>query len=101
MLSATTKQDTTVNLEIFVVKIFSGSMAATKINLTKLACTINANAVRGRSYEKFFTRKFIIRKFLYTKFPDLWYITFHIPEHIPEPYNHLAQNYVTHYGMLD
>ena len=42
-------------------------MAATKINLTKLACTINANAVRGRSYEKFFTRKFIIQKFPYTK----------------------------------
>ena len=42
-------------------------MAATKINLTKLVCTINANAVRGRSYENFFTRKFIIRKFLYTK----------------------------------
>ena len=29
--------------------------------------TINANAVRGRSYENFLTRKFIIRKFLYTK----------------------------------
>ena len=42
-------------------------MAATKINLTKLACTIIANAVRGRSYENFFTQKFIIRKFLYTK----------------------------------
>ena len=41
-------------------------MAAMKINLTKLACTINANAVnavRGRSYENFFTQKFII----YTK----------------------------------
>ena len=37
-------------------------MAATKINLTKLARTINANAVRGRSYEKV-----IIRKFPYTK----------------------------------
>ena len=30
-------------------------------------CTINANTVRGCSYENFFTRKFIIRKFLYTK----------------------------------
>ena len=31
-------------------------MAATKINLMKIiACTINANAVRGCSYEKFFT----------------------------------------------
>ena len=29
--------------------------------------TINPNAVRGCSYEKFFTRKFIIRKFLCTK----------------------------------
>ena len=35
--------------------------------LRKLACAINANAVRGRSYENFFTQKFIIRKFLYTK----------------------------------
>ena len=42
-------------------------MAATKINLTKLARTSNINAVRGRSYEIFFTRKFTIRKFLYTK----------------------------------
>ena len=42
-------------------------MAATKINLTKLACTTNANAVRDRSYEKIFTRKFIIQKFPYTK----------------------------------
>ena len=42
-------------------------MAAMKINLTKLACTINANVVRGHSYEILFTRKFIIRKFLYTK----------------------------------
>ena len=45
-------------------------MAATKINHTKLACAINANAVRGRSckkilhenlsYESFFTRNFQI-----------------------------------------
>ena len=28
---------------------------------------INANAVRDRSHENFFTRKFIIRKFLHTK----------------------------------
>ena len=44
-------------------------MAATKINLTKISmhCTIIANAVRGHSYENFFTQKFIIRKFLCTK----------------------------------
>ena len=48
-------------------------MAATKINLTKLACIINDNAVRGCSYENFLTRKFIIRKFLTRKFPDLQY----------------------------
>ena len=38
-----------------------------EINLTKFVRTINANAVRGRAYEIFFTRKFIIQKFLYTK----------------------------------
>ena len=43
-------------------------MAATKILiLRKLTCTINLNAVRGRSHKHFFTRKFIIQKFLYTK----------------------------------
>ena len=42
-------------------------MVATKINLTKLVCAINANAVRGRSYEILLTQKFIIQKFLYTK----------------------------------
>ena len=57
---------TTVNLEIFVVKIFSQSIVATKI-LRKLACTINDNTVRDRSYENFLTRKFIIRKFLCMK----------------------------------
>ena len=41
-------------------------MVATKINPQKLACTINANEVRGRSYNNLFTRK-IIQKFLYTK----------------------------------
>ena len=40
-------------------------MTATKIITTKkLACTITANAIRGRSYKKFFTQKL---KFLYTK----------------------------------
>ena len=42
-------------------------MAATKLNHTKISAHCNANVVRGRSYEKFFTQKFIIRKFLYTK----------------------------------
>ena len=37
-------------------------MAATKINLTKLVRTINANTVRGCSYEKFFTQKFLYMK---------------------------------------
>ena len=57
-----------VNLEIFIVKIISQSMAATKINLTKLVHTINANTVRGCSYEKFLHESFFT-----LKFPDLWY----------------------------
>ena len=42
-------------------------MAAMKINLTKISMHYYADAVRGRSYENFFTRIFIVRKFLYTK----------------------------------
>ena len=42
-------------------------MAATKINLTKVVCTINDNAVRGRFYENFVVWKFIIQKFLCMK----------------------------------
>ena len=42
-------------------------MVATKINLTKLARTINTNAVRDRYYKNFFTQKINIQKFLYTK----------------------------------
>ena len=57
----------TVNLEIFVVKYFRSRWQLRKLILRKLACTINASAVRGRSYENFITRKFTIRKFLYTK----------------------------------
>ena len=64
----------TVNLEILVVKIFSWPMAATKINLTKLACTINANAVRGRSYEKFLQENLSYESLFTRKFPDLRYI---------------------------
>ena len=54
----------TINLEIFIVKYFRSQWRLRKL---KLACTISANAVRGRSYENFFTQKFIIRKFIYTK----------------------------------
>ena len=32
-------------------------MAATKVNLTKISMHFNANAVRGRSYEKIFYTK--------------------------------------------
>ena len=42
-------------------------MAAMKLILQKLVHAINANTVRGRSYEKNFTRKFIIQKFLHMK----------------------------------
>ena len=47
---------TTVNREIFVVKIFSDSMASVKI-----MHIINDNAVWGRLSENYLTRKFIAR----------------------------------------
>ena len=47
--------------------------------------TINANAVRGRSYENFFTRKFIIRKFLYTKISRSTVIGICVHIGLPEP----------------
>ena len=65
----------TVNLEIFIVKFFSYSMAATKINLTKLVRTINANVVRGRSYEIFLHETLSYESFFTRKFPDLRYYT--------------------------
>ena len=49
----------TVNREYFVVKIFSDSMACTKIKLTKYMRNINDNAVQGRLSENYLTRKFI------------------------------------------
>ena len=52
-------------------------MAATKINLTKLVCTINANVVRGRSYEKNFLHKNLSYESFFTrKFPDLRYMLY-------------------------
>ena len=38
-------------------------MAATKPNLTKISAHCNANVVRGRSYEKFFTRNLSYESF--------------------------------------
>ena len=49
----------TVNQEIFVVKIFSDSMASAQIKCTKIMRIINDNAVQGRLPENYLTRKFI------------------------------------------
>ena len=59
--------ESTVNLEIFVVKIFSWSIEATKIKITKLKCMRMLQCGTGRSYENIFTRTFFQRKFHYTK----------------------------------
>jgi hypothetical protein len=48
---------TTINCEIFVVKIFSDRLTSTKIKHTKIVHIINANAVRGRLSENYLTRK--------------------------------------------
>ena len=53
-------------------------MAATKLILRKLACTINANAVRGRSYENFFTKIYHIRKFTVFALSDAMAIIYFI-----------------------
>ena len=45
----------TVNREIFVVKIFSDSMASAKIKCMKIMRIINDNAVRGRLSENYLT----------------------------------------------
>ena len=50
-------------------------MAAMKIILTKLAYIINANAVRGCSYENFLHKNLSYESFLTRKFPDLRYYT--------------------------
>ena len=42
--------------------------------LQKLACTINANAVRDRSYENFLHENLSYESFFTRKFPDLQYI---------------------------
>ena len=65
----------TVNLEIFIVKIFSDSMASAKIKHTKIMHIINDNAVRGRLSENYLTRKFIARNICdakYSRFTVLW-----------------------------
>ena len=48
--------NTTVNREIFVVKIFSDSMDSAKIKRTKI---MRDNAVQGALSENYLTRKFI------------------------------------------
>ena len=58
----------TVNREIFVVKIFSDSMASPKIKRTKIMHIINDNAVRGRLSKNYLTRKFIARNICDAKY---------------------------------
>ena len=53
------KWNSTVNCEYFDVKIFSDSMACTKIKHTKYMRNINDNAVQGRLSEHYLTRKII------------------------------------------
>ena len=48
-------------------------MVATKINLTKISAHYYANAVRGRSYEKFLHENFSYESFFTQKFPDIRY----------------------------
>ena len=45
----------TVDREIFVVKIFSYTMAGTKIKRRKIMRVYNVNVVRGRLYENYLT----------------------------------------------
>ena len=52
-----------VNLEIFVVKIF-----CSRWRLRKLACTINANAVRDCSYENFLHKNLSYKSFFNENF---------------------------------
>ena len=65
----------TVNWEIFVVKIFSDSMASAKIKRTKIMCIINDNSVRGRLSENYLTQNFITQNICdakYSRFTVLW-----------------------------
>ena len=59
---------TTVNREIFVVKIFLDSMASPKIKRTKIMRIINDNAVRGRLSENYLTQKFIAQNICDAKY---------------------------------
>ena len=57
-----------VNREIFVVKIFSDSMASAKIKCMEIMRIINNNAVRGHLSENDLTRKFIARNICNAKY---------------------------------
>ena len=59
---------TTINWEIFIVKIFLDSMASAKIKRTNIMRIINNNAVRGRLSENYLTRKFIARNICDAKY---------------------------------
>ena len=63
----------TVKLEIFIVKIFRSQWWLRKLSLRKLVRTINANVVRGRSYELFLHKNLPYESFFTRKFPDLWH----------------------------
>ena len=57
----------TVNLEIFVVKIFSWSIEATKIKIMKLKRMRMLQCGTGSFLRNIFTRKYFQRKFHYAK----------------------------------
>ena len=65
---------TTINCEIFVVKIFLDSMGNAKIKHMKIMHIINANVVWGRLSENYLTRKFITRNTLTRNICNLRYI---------------------------
>ena len=58
----------TINLEIFIVKCFCSRWQLRKLILRKLACTINATAVRGHSYENFYTKTYHTKVSLHENF---------------------------------
>ena len=60
----------TVNPEIFIVKILTLLMAA-----TKLMCTVNVNVARGHSYENVLHENLSYESFLTRKFSNLLYCT--------------------------
>ena len=57
-----------VNWEIFVVKMFSDSMASPKIKHAMTICMINDSAVQGRLSENYLTRQFITRNICDAKY---------------------------------